>query len=137
MTTYVGKDVDIFLGANQVLYAQELSFEIDNGQLDVREISSDTVKEFVWTKIAISGSLKIRPQSSGNFSLSALYNLVLPSDGLPTSQPTDDIQLKFGDTPDFTLTLTDVSWGQISCSIGIEEPVEFEMPFVAKASTLT
>jgi len=63
MTTYVGKDVDIFLGSNQVLYAQELSFEIDNGQLDVREISSDTVKEFVWTKIAVSGSLKIRSYS--------------------------------------------------------------------------
>lgn len=136
MTTYVGKDVTLKLGGTTITKVQEFSFEIDNGQIETREVGESTIQEFAWTKIAVSGSMTIRPDSSGTYSISNLMALVLPSNDLPTSQPTDDITAEFGTVPDFTLTLTDVSWGSISCSIGIEDPVEFEMPYVAIASTI-
>lgn len=133
MTTYTGKDVTIKLGAVLVTKLQEFSFEIDNGQIDVRQISTAIVEEFAWTKIGVTGSMTIRPESTGTYSVSALMALVLPSNALPTSQPTDDITIEYGTGPDFTATLDAVSFGSVSCSIGIEEPVEFEIPYTAKS----
>ncbi len=129
MTTYVGRDVTIKIGGTAVTKVQELSFEIDNGQIDVREVGSDTVEEFKWTKIAVTGSMTIRPESTGTYSLQALFNYVLPSNALPTSQPTDAITLEYGTGPDFTLSLTAVSFGTLSSSVAIEDPIEFELPF--------
>lgn len=136
MTTYVGKDVTLELASTPITRVQEFSFEIDNGQIETREVGQSTWQELNWTKQAVTGSMTIRPTSSGTYSVSALMAYVLPSNDLPTAQPTDDIEVIFGTVPDFTLTLTDIGWGQISCSIGIEEPVEFEMPYTAKASTI-
>jgi len=136
MTTYTGKDVTIKLGGTTITKLQEFSFEVDNGQIDVKEISSAIVAEFAWTKIATSGSMTIRPESTGTYSVSALMALVLPSNALPTTQPTDDITIEYGATPDFTATLTAVSFGSVSCSIGIEEPVDFEIPYTAKTFTI-
>lgn len=136
MTTYVGKDVVIKLGGTQVTKVQEFSFEIDNGQIETRQVGSSTIQEFAWTKQAVSGSMTIRPDSSGTYSISALFAFVLPSNDLPTAQPTDDITLEFGVTPDFTLTLTSVAWATLSSTIGLEEATEFEIPYVALASTI-
>ena len=136
MTTYVGKDVTLKLGATTLLRVQEMSFEVDNGQIDVREIGQSTLQEFNWTKQAVTGSMTIRPQSSGSWSISALAGLVLPSNDLPTTQPTDDLIVEFGTVPDFTITLTDVGFSKFGGSIGIEDPVEWEMPYTAKATTV-
>lgn len=136
MTTYVGKDVVIKLGGTQVTKVQELSFEIDNGQIETRQVGSSTWVELAWVKQAVSGSMTIRPDSTGDYSILNLMAMVLPSNDLPTTQPTAAITLEFGVTPDFTMTLTDVGWGTLSSSIGIEEPVEFEMPYIAKATTV-
>lgn len=136
MTTYVGKDVVINIGGTPITRIQEFSFEIDNGQIDVREVGKSTIQEFNWTKQAVTGSMTIRPTSSGTYSISALMGYVLPSNALPTTQPTDDFTIEYGTTPDFTMTFSGISWGQISCSIGIEEPVEFEMPWTGIATTV-
>lgn len=136
MTTYVGRDVTINIGGTPVTKVQELSFEIDNGQIDVRQVSTDTVEEFKWTKIAVSGTMTIRPESTGTYSVQALFNYVLPSNALPTAQPTDAITLEYGTGPDFTLSLTAVSWGTLSSSVAIEDPVEFELPFTGITATV-
>jgi len=136
MTTYTGKDVTLELDSTPITRVQEFSFEIDNGQIDVREVGKSTLQELNWTKQAVTGSMTIRPTNTGTYTVGALFDYVLPSDDLPTTQPTLDITVKFGTSPDWTLTLTDIGWGSISCSVGIEEPVEFEMPYTAKASTM-
>ena len=59
MTTYTGKDVTFKIAGSTVGYTQEVSFEIANGQLEIKEIGLETIKEFAWTQINASGSFSI------------------------------------------------------------------------------
>jgi hypothetical protein len=137
MTTYVGKDVTIEYDvdgddAKEVLaLAQECSIEVDNGRTDIKEIGSSIIQEFNYTGVSVSGTLTIVPSAdTANASLDNLFDLVHPAAYPPQSD--EDMDLKFGSTPDYTVTITEVAFGALSFSVGLEDVVTFELPFVGK-----
>jgi len=143
MTTFVGKDillkydVDADNVKETLALAQEMSIEVDNGRQDIKEIGSDVIEEFNWVGVAVSGSLTITPSAdTTNADLGNLLDLVRPSSGNPSgnrSGSDDDFLLEFDDgVGTYTITLTGIAFGSHSFTIGQEEVITFEMPFVAK-----
>lgn len=145
MTTFVGKDVTIELdvdndGTKEVLdLVKEISIEINNGRKEIKALGYDTWRELNWTGKEVSGTLTIVPSAdTNNASLDNLFDLVLPSGNLPTGYLTDpDMLVKFGSTPTYTLTLTNIGFGSLSFSVGMDDVIAFELPFVGQAATIT
>jgi len=142
MTTYVGKDVTVLYdidgdAAKETLgKVQEISIDIDNGKKDVLSLGSAEITEFAYTKIGVSGSLSVvADNDSTGVSVANLLGLVLPSNGLPTSSPTEDMEVNYGS--DFTITLTDVSFDDASFSSSPEgDPLKIELSFTARGITV-
>jgi len=135
MTTYVGKDVTVEYDVDQdavkevLALVQEVSIEVNNGRTDIKEVGADTIQEFNYTGVAVSGTLTIIPSAdTENASLDNLFDLVHPASYPP--QNDEDMDLKFGATPDYTVTITNVGFGSLSFSIGLDDVITFELPFV-------
>ena len=143
MTTFVGKDVTIKYDvdadntAEALALAQEFTVEVDNGLKEVKEIGDDDIQEFNWVGVAVSGTLSIVPTAGVSGSdLGDLFDLVHPSSGNPSGERAaadDDLLLEFDDgTGVYTFTITGVAFGSFSFSIGLEEIITLELPFIAK-----
>lgn len=143
MTTFVGKDIllkyDVTNSGSQetLALAQEMSVEVDNGRQDILSIGTDTIQEFNWVGVAVSGSLTIIPSAdTANSDLGNLFDLVRPSSGNPSGNRTvgdDDFLMEFSDGVGvYSITLTGIAFGSMTFTVGNEEVVGFELPYVAK-----
>jgi hypothetical protein len=144
MTTFTGKDVTIKydVDADNVKetlgLAQEISVEVDNGRQDTKEIGTDTIVDFNWVGVAVSGSLTIVPQdnvaTTGSFG--DLFDLIRPTSGNPSGNRTgadDDMIIELYDgTGTYTVTITGIAFGSMGFTGGLEEVITFELPFVGK-----
>lgn len=142
ITTFVGKDVEIWYDLDddstkeQVLLAQDFSFEYDNGKNDIRAIGFSTIQEYNFTGISVTGTITVAPQgTSADASMTNLFALVDISSSDP--QTDEDMEVRYGSGPDYTLTITDVAFGKISTGISLEDTITFEMPFTGKNITIT
>lgn len=136
MTIYTGKDIYLFYdiaggGDVELQLVQEMSMDLANGEVGNKQLGLDTIKEFAYKGIAVSGSMKVIPQSSGDYSVQNWWNLVLPSNALPVT-PTKDVSIKIGDntSPDWTILLTKVSFGSAALTFN-EDPFGMDIPFTA------
>jgi len=125
MTTYTGKDVTFKIAGSTVGYTQEVSFEIANGQLEIKEIGLETIKEFAWTQINASGSFSI---------IHTTYDII---NDVLTYGTTKNLSLEFGSVPDYTLTFNNVKYESFEISFSLEEPVKSEMSWKAETVQLT
>jgi len=125
MTTWTGKDVTFEIDSVAQGYSQEISIEVNNGRKDIKVIGLDTIKEFVYAQSDVSGSFTI------------LYTGYTILTDVITYGTTKTLALKFGATPDYTLTMTNVVYGEYTVSFAIDDPVSIEVSYNAETAAVT
>ena len=124
MTTYTGKDVTFKIGGVKVARSQEVSFEIANGEVGVKELSTATILEFVYTQQDVSGSFSL---------IHTDYTII---NDVMTFGTTKTLSLEFGSIPDFTLTFSIVKYGTFDIKFSLEEPVTTEVSYKAETASV-
>jgi len=124
MTTYTGKDVIFKINTAPVARSQEVSFDINNGQTDVKELGLATIKEFAYTQQDVSGSFSVIHTS---------YDMI---NDVMTSGTTKTLALEFGSIPDWTLTFSNVYYGTYDITFSLEEPVASEISYKAETASV-
>ncbi len=126
MTTFVGKDVTFKIAAVTVGYAQELSFELDNGRKDIKQIGTDSIVGYAWAQYIVSGSFSI---------IYTNYDLLTD---VTTSGTTKTLSLEIGTTPSkYTITITNVKYGEYTITFTIDEPVTTEVSWSGEEASYT
>lgn len=120
MTTYVGRDITFKINGSVVGKTQEVSFEIDNGRVETKELGTDEVVERNWTQQNPSGSFQLEHTSY------TIINDVL------TAGTTKTLLLEFGTIPDFSLTFSAVKYGSFELTFELEETVKLEVSWNAE-----
>ena len=123
MTTWTGKDVTFKIDTVAQGYAQEISAEVNNGRQDIKEIGSDTIVDFVYGQSDVSGSFTI---------LYTGYDLLTD---VITFGTTKTLALEFGTVPDYTITMTNVVYGEYTVTFAIDEAVTIEVSYNAETIT--
>lgn len=124
MTTYVGKDVVFKINTVAVARSQEVSFEVGNGVIEIRELGLDTIKEFAWTQQNCSGTFSLIHTS---------YDII---NDVMTFGTTKTLSLEFGSIPDYTLTFSIVKYGTFDISFSLEEAVTSEINWNAETASI-
>lgn len=125
MTTYTGKDITFKINTVAVARSQEVSFEVNNGQIEVKEISLSTIKEFAYTQQDCSGSFSLIHTS---------YDII---NDVMTFGTTKTLSLEFGSIPDHTLTFSIVKYGTFDITFSLEEAVTSEISWKAETVVVT
>jgi hypothetical protein len=126
MTTFVGKDVTFKIASVAVGYTQEISFELDNGRKDIKELGSDGVVDYAWSQYTVSGSFSL---------LYTNYDLLTD---VTTSGTTKTLSLEIGASPSlYTVTITNVKYGEYTITFTLEEPVALEVSWSGEETSYT
>ena len=126
MTTFVGKDVTFKIAGATVGYAQELSFELDNGRKDFKEIGTDKIVGYAWAQYTVSGSFSI---------IYTNYDILTD---VTTSGTTKTLSLEIGTSPSlYTVTVTNVKYGEYTITFTIDEPVTTEVTWSGEEASYT
>jgi hypothetical protein len=125
MTTWTGKDLTFKINTVTQGYVQEISVEVDNGRQDVREIGTSTIVDFVHGLSDVSGSFTM---------LYTNYDLLTD---VITAGTTKTLALEFGSIPDYTVTMTNVIYGEYTMNLALDEPVSIEVPYNAETLAVT
>ncbi len=125
MTTYVGRDITFKINGVTVGKTQEVSFDIDNGRVESKELGTDEVVERNWTQQNPSGSFNMEYTS---------YDII---NDVLTAGTTKTLLLEFGVTPDFSLTFSTVRYGSFELTFELEETVKLEVGWSAETVTCT
>lgn len=124
MTTYTGKDVTFKINTVAVARSQEVSFEVGNGQIEVKELGLKTIKEFAYTQQNCSGTFSLIHTS---------YDII---NDVMTFGATKTLSLEFGSIPDVTLTFSIVKYGTFDISFSLEEAVTSEINWNAETASI-
>lgn len=125
MTTYTGKDVTFKIGGVAVARSQEVSFEVDNGQIETKELGLSTIKELAWTQQSSSGTFNLVHTS---------YDII---NDVMTFGTTKTLSLEFGTIPDHTLTFSSVYYGTFDITFSLEEAVTSEISWKAETASVS
>jgi len=126
MTTFTGKDVTFKIDTVAVGFAQEFSMELDNGRKDIREIGTDTIADYAWGQYTVSGSFSI------------IYTNYDMLNDVITSGTTKTLSLEIGTSPSlYTLTVTNVKYGEYTITLAIDEPVTTEVTWSGEETSYT